>query len=178
MFNYPGPIPPVSFEAELRDHGGSITGSVFELDETPYGLGETLHAIVDGARQGSALTFTKIYEDAERMPEPVFYSGTIQPDGNEVSGRWEIAGHWSGTFLMVRNPGAAEAAEEEAGEEVPVEEGARPLQLLPGTGRGTATRRGVVEGARRRSCGEVGPLHHAAHGPPPRSGEELKWSGP
>ncbi|HEX8624130.1 MAG TPA: hypothetical protein VF782_03535 [Allosphingosinicella sp.] len=122
MFNYPGPFPPVSFEAELIDHGGSISGTVFEPDENPYGTDGTLHAIVDGARQGSALTFTKIYEDAERMPEPVFYSGTIQPDGNEVSGRWEIAGHWSGTFLMVRNPGVAEVVEAEAGEEVPVGE--------------------------------------------------------
>ena len=28
MFNYPGPFPPVGFEAELRDQGGSITGTV------------------------------------------------------------------------------------------------------------------------------------------------------
>ena len=120
MFNYPGPFPPVSFEAELRDDGGSITGMVFEPDENPFAIEATLHAIVEGARQGGTLTFTKIYEDAERMPEPVFYSGTIQPDGNEVSGRWEIAGHWSGTFLMVRNPGVAVAADEEAGQEVPI----------------------------------------------------------
>jgi tRNA pseudouridine55 synthase len=44
--------------------------------------------------------------------------------------------------------------------------------LLPGTGRGTTTRSGVVKGAQRRRGGEAGPLHHAAHGPPPRSGEE------
>jgi hypothetical protein len=121
MFNYPGPFPPVSFEAELRDDGGSITGTVFEPEENPTRIEATLHAIVEGARQGSMLTFTKIYEDAERMPEPVFYSGTIQPDGNEVSGRWDIPGHWSGTFLMIRNSGVAEVAEAEAGEEVPVE---------------------------------------------------------
>jgi hypothetical protein len=127
MFNYPGPFPPVSFEAELRDEGGSITGTVFEPDEDPFGIEATLHAIVEGARQGSTLTFTKIYEDAERRPEPVFYSGTIQPDGNEVSGRWEIPGHWSGTFLMIRESGVAEAAEEEDGEEVPVGDEAPPL---------------------------------------------------
>jgi protein ImuB len=32
----------------------------------------------------------------------------------------------------------------------------------------------VVEGSRRLSSGEAGPLHHASHGSPPRSGEELK----
>ncbi|MGZ8305419.1 MAG: hydantoinase B/oxoprolinase family protein [Allosphingosinicella sp.] len=30
----------------------------------------------------------------------------------------------------------------------------------------------VVEGAQRQSSGGAGPLHHASHGPPPRSGEE------
>jgi hypothetical protein len=119
MFNYPGPFPPVAFEAELREVGGCFTGTVSEPDDDPRG-GGTLQAIVEGQRQGSAVTFAKIYENAERMPEPVFYSGTVQPDGNEISGRWEIPGHWSGTFLMIRDSGVAEAAEEEAREEVPL----------------------------------------------------------
>ncbi|MET1111523.1 MAG: hypothetical protein ABWX67_08380 [Allosphingosinicella sp.] len=122
IFNYPGPFPPVGFEAELRELGGSIAGTISEPDASPYGAAGTLRAIVEGSRQGSAVTFTKFYEDAERLPEPVFYSGEIQPDGNEISGRWEIAGQWSGTFLMVRNPGSAEAVEVEAGEELPVPE--------------------------------------------------------
>jgi hypothetical protein len=126
MFNYPGPFPPVCFEAELRDDGGSISGMISEPDEGHHGGAGTLHSIVDGSREGSAVSFTKIYEDEERMPEPVFYNGTVQPDGNEISGRWEISGHWSGTFLMVRNPGAAEVAEEEVGAEVPVGEEGRP----------------------------------------------------
>ena len=43
------------------------------------------------------------------------------------------------------------------------------LKILPGTGRGTA--RSAVEGA---ACKTANPLHHATHGPPPRSGEELE----
>src|SRR5690606_22001024 len=43
-------------------------------------------------------------------------------------------------------------------------------QFLPGTGRGTATRSGVVEGV---PGGSQAPLHHAPHGPPPRPGEDL-----
>ncbi|HKC01963.1 MAG TPA: tRNA pseudouridine(55) synthase TruB [Sphingomicrobium sp.] len=46
------------------------------------------------------------------------------------------------------------------------------LQILPGTGRGTATRSGVVEGPHVAAASAVNPLHHAAHGPPPRSGED------
>jgi ATP-dependent DNA helicase DinG len=48
----------------------------------------------------------------------------------------------------------------------------RVEQFLPGTGRGTATRNRVVEGAHGGSGGEVGPLHHAAHGSPPLAGED------
>jgi hypothetical protein len=121
IFNYPAAFPPNGFEAMLEDRDGSIGGTITEQDDDPQGPGGTLHSVVEGSRRGSAVTFSKIYEDIERMPEPVFYSGTIQPDGNEISGRWEIPGQWSGTFLMVRNSGAVEAVEEEVGEEVPVE---------------------------------------------------------
>jgi ATP-dependent DNA helicase DinG len=60
---------------------------------------------------------------------------------------------------------------------VPLDEAiARIEQILPGTGRGTATRSGGVEGAHGGSGEEVGPLHRPAApaGPPPRSGEDLE----
>ena len=44
---------------------------------------------------------------------------------------------------------------------------ARGEEILPGTGRGTAGT--AVEGA---SSETEDPLHHASHGPPPRSGED------
>jgi hypothetical protein len=122
MFNYPGLLPPVAFEAELRDLAGSISGTISEPDESPNGSAATLRSIVDGAHEGSTVSFTKIYEDEDRMPEPVFYSGSVQAGGNEISGRWEIAGEWSGTFLMVRATGSTEAAEAEAAVELPLEE--------------------------------------------------------
>ncbi|MBS0504336.1 MAG: hydantoinase B/oxoprolinase family protein [Proteobacteria bacterium] len=46
-------------------------------------------------------------------------------------------------------------------------------QILPGTGRGTAGRSPVVEGAPGQPGEATGPLHHASHGPPPRPGEDL-----
>jgi tRNA pseudouridine55 synthase len=47
------------------------------------------------------------------------------------------------------------------------------LQILPGTGRGTAEHSSGVEGVRSAgSAHAADPLHHAAHGPPPRAGEE------
>jgi hypothetical protein len=46
---------------------------------------------------------------------------------------------------------------------------AQARAMLPGTGKGTATRSGVVEGA----AGEAqAPLHQPTAGPPPRPGED------
>ncbi|QAY76795.1 tRNA pseudouridine(55) synthase TruB [Sphingosinicella sp. BN140058] len=45
------------------------------------------------------------------------------------------------------------------------------LEILPGTARGIATRSGGVEGPAPTS---EQPLHHATHGPPPRTGESLQ----
>jgi phage terminase large subunit-like protein len=49
----------------------------------------------------------------------------------------------------------------------------RVEKILPGTGRGTVLRSGMVEGGERSEHGGVGPLHHVSHGPPPRAGEDL-----
>jgi len=50
----------------------------------------------------------------------------------------------------------------------------RTLKILPGTGRGTM--RSMVEGPHLSAASIVGPHHHSAspHGPPPRTGEDLK----
>jgi hypothetical protein len=127
IFNYPSLMPPIGFEAILSDVGGAIGGTVSEQDDDPHGMGGSLHSFIEGHREGHAVTFTKMYDDLDRMPDAVFYSGTIEPDGNEISGRWEIPGAWAGTFLMIRDSGAAETAEEEASEKVPADEEVRPL---------------------------------------------------
>ena len=46
---------------------------------------------------------------------------------------------------------------------------AQARAVLPGTGRGTTTRSGVVEGAGSEA---QSPLHQASPGPPPRPGED------
>jgi hypothetical protein len=118
IYNYPEFFPPNGFEANLSDVGGAISGTISEPDEDPFGLGGTLDSFIEGRREGSAVTFTKMYEDVDRMPDAIFYSGTIHADGNEISGRWEIPGRWAGTFIMIRDAGVAEATEKEVGEEV------------------------------------------------------------
>ena len=46
------------------------------------------------------------------------------------------------------------------------------LKILPGTGRGTAERSEVVEGAQRFAASTVSPLHHPSDGPSPRAAED------
>jgi hypothetical protein len=46
---------------------------------------------------------------------------------------------------------------------------AQAREVLPGTGRGAATRSGVVEGAARET---QDPLHQPSAGPPPRPGKD------
>jgi len=48
------------------------------------------------------------------------------------------------------------------------------LQILPGTGRGTATRSGVVEGPHGRALQLLWAPSTSFAGPPPRSGEDWK----
>lgn len=118
IFNYPADFPPNSFEAIVRDVGGTIAGTVTEQDDDPMGSGATLHSVIEGRRHGNAVTFTKIYDDVDRLPDPIFYTGTLEPEGNEIAGRWEIPGQWSGTFLMIRGAGASEVVEAETVERV------------------------------------------------------------
>ena len=112
IFSYPRGLPPSGFRAELREAGGAIVG---ETEESGDG-GATRHALVAGTRSGGAVIFTKRYDEADRAPHPVNYAGTLDAAGDEITGRWDIPGHWSGTFIMVRAarravPVAVEVAE-------------------------------------------------------------------
>lgn len=123
IFNYPEQLPPNSFEAELRDVGGVITGLTRERDDDPFGTGEILHAVIEGHRSGTTVTFNKVYDLLEPEAVVIFYEGSIQPGGDEIEGRWHRADLWSGTFLMVRQGKAKDAAEREVGEEIGIRAG-------------------------------------------------------
>lgn len=115
IYNYPHSWPPTRFQATLHDADGRLTGETQEQDHG-FTAGATLRALVEGRREGSAVTFVKIYEDQDFNPEFVRYEGNVQPGGDEISGRWEVPGVWAGTFIMTRESGAEEAIEDEVGE--------------------------------------------------------------
>ena len=114
IYNYPHSAPPTEFRASLRDHGGLVTGETTE----PSPKGGTLHAVIEGRREGGRLHFTKLYDDLEFSTDPIRYEGRVEPSGDEIEGKWTIPGILSGTFLMVRGPGAEETLEEQVSEEV------------------------------------------------------------
>lgn len=120
FYNYPGGGEPCPFEADIRDSGGVLSGVTSEPGDR-MGLPEPIvHAVLDGRHSGTAVGFTKIYDRLDLAPDPIRYEGTLAEDEDEIEGRWTIAGLWSGTFLMVRNRGAAEAATVGAGERMRV----------------------------------------------------------
>ncbi len=118
VFNYPVAWPSTSFEAVLADAGGLITGTTTEAGDTPECLGQILSATIDGRREGTTIRFAKMYDFATEHRDTVLYTGTLHPDGNEIEGRWEIPGEWSGTFLMIRNGGHSETLSQRIEEEI------------------------------------------------------------
>lgn len=104
IYFYPHSAPPTAFEAVIRDSGGAIAGETME----PGTQGETLHAMIHGRRQGSEVRFAKSYDELPHAANRVDYVGRIADGGDEIHGRWQISGNWSGTFLMIREGGSEE----------------------------------------------------------------------
>jgi len=117
MFSYPHSMPPNTFTAKLREQGGRIIGEMHEPSDSPHDGASELHAFVEGARAGSDIAFTKFY-DSKRRLHPIAYHGTLDADGDEISGTWTIDSDWSGAFLMPRRSRAAAAATRKIAETV------------------------------------------------------------
>ncbi len=117
IFNYPHTNPPTAFEADIADLGGSIVGTIHEPDLYSVPPGALIAAAIDGHRDGAKVAFSKFYDDRDNdgYGDMVVYAGVLSEDGCEISGRWDIPGVWSGSFLMIR-PAAAIPAEEHAAE--------------------------------------------------------------
>ena len=116
IYNYPAHYPPNTFEATIRDTGGLITGIINQPGEFFEPPGTVQHAVIEGRREGSQLSFIKMYDDLGR-PTP-HYHGVIQAGGDEIEGEWTIPGDWSGTFLMVRGPRAGATIERKVTEKI------------------------------------------------------------
>jgi len=111
IFSYPRDLPATGFQAVLVDVGGVLTGHVVEPRHDGTG---TVEALIDGRRDGARVRFAKSYDGSDGDYDLVRYEGDVDAEGLEITGRWEIPGVWAGTFIMVREGGAAERVGAEA----------------------------------------------------------------
>jgi len=116
IFNYPADRPATAFAARLVDSAGAISGTVEEPNTTMPGL-PAIGAVLDGTRDGSSVRFVKYYDPGSGY-DVVHYDGRIDETGDEISGRWDIPGEWSGTFIMTRRPRPGVTVENEVSETV------------------------------------------------------------
>jgi hypothetical protein len=111
IFNYPGDLPATSYRATLTDTGGRLGGTIEEIDAVVV-VGRRLTAAIDGTRTGRSVRFTKFYAAPSEEYDIVEYHGTVNADGDEITGRWEVRDAWSGSFIMTRPGSVANEAEQ------------------------------------------------------------------
>ncbi len=102
---------PVPFSAHLVDSLGTITGTTLEPNTFAHpGLIE-LSADINGTRGELSVRFTKLYHPAPGCHrDPLFYSGTVDPNFTMIDGEWTNT-QITGRFVLVRVSRGAQAAE-------------------------------------------------------------------
>lgn len=103
VYLYPFGRKPTPFTAVILQFGSAFSGTVHERPEDGALAGRTINAEIDGSHDGASVTFSKRYLDTgERYKNAVIYEGELNQDRTQISGRWRIAGNWSGRFVMTR----------------------------------------------------------------------------
>jgi hypothetical protein len=109
LYSYPDRPEPVTFVALLIDVGSQLSGSIHEYEGIISEQRILLHANLDGRRDGSAVSFLKVYDGTGGWAHSVEYDGALNGDATEIAGHWYVDGV-SGRFVMTR-AGAIEEAE-------------------------------------------------------------------
>jgi hypothetical protein len=101
IFNYPEDLPATSYRATLTDSGGRLGGTIEEIDAVVM-VGQRLTAAIDGTRTDRSVRFTKFYAAPDEVYDIVEYQGTVNAEGDEITGHWRVGDAWSGSFIMTR----------------------------------------------------------------------------
>ena len=102
-YRYPGDaFPETVFSADIEEVGGAFVGSTQEPNHFSRSLATVLIAEIEGVRSGSAVAFSKFYNDAG-IRHAVRYEGAADEALMRIEGAWSIPGQWSGTFFMTRD---------------------------------------------------------------------------
>jgi hypothetical protein len=102
---YRGPTTP--FVARIEEVDGALTGTIMEPNTMGWSS-EELEAVLNGARNGRSVDFTKAYDGSSDAAHAVDYVGQLSDDGNLVTGVWSLA-ELDGPFEMRREIGWEEA---------------------------------------------------------------------
>ena len=113
VYSYPNATNATPFEAELRDHGGLLSGLITESGDAPWTAGMTLTSTLVGDVQGTSVHFIKTYDDPVQAHQ-VIYDGALIEDGEAIEGNWTIIDEWSGPFRMERRSATKAEAIEQA----------------------------------------------------------------
>jgi len=100
------------FAAHVVETAGSLGGTT--LENAP-GWGE-LSAVLTGARNGSDVTFTKVYDETKRLrASPIAYTGAADASLAVIEGEWVLLERnpLRGGFIMRRLPQAKQSAKRE-----------------------------------------------------------------
>lgn len=120
-YRYPNGGHETVFNAQIEETAGAFIGATQEPNDFLDTTDTILHGAIDGAREGSAVTFVKFYNHSQDgARHSIRYEGTVDANLSRIEGRWVVHSNWSGTFFMTRDDlGEAEAVEREV--EAPIE---------------------------------------------------------
>jgi hypothetical protein len=119
LYSYPAAVEPVYFVATLISSGQSLSGTTHESVEGRRGSALTIYASLEGAADGSSVSFAKNYFEApKRYSQTVHYEGALNSGKTEIEGTWTIQRVFSGKFLMIRGVALSEETIRDAFEPV------------------------------------------------------------
>ena len=92
----------VSFDAEITDENGELTGVITEPNPFDPDAGDLLSATISGSVTDSTIRFVKTYVGEGSANHSLTYEGQFTDTDNHISGSWHL-GNAYGRFEMRRD---------------------------------------------------------------------------
>lgn len=95
---------PVSFDADITDKAGTLSGVITEPNTFDQEAGHLLSAAMAGSVEGTRVKFTKTYVGEGRAQHSLTYEGVLSEKATRIVGHWRT-GFMRGEFEMTRLSG-------------------------------------------------------------------------
>lgn len=102
-YDYDIGAPSVSFEAQMAEEDGHLSGDMTEPNTFRDDMGAHLAARLFGSRMGNDVSFRKTYDGFDQGDDPV-YEGQLNVAMTRIDGIWRFPSDpgMRGRFMMVR----------------------------------------------------------------------------